>query len=77
MPPGGPVLAPVPLHPHIMTLPSPPVIVTSPDSLTPAPVDLPLPQCPCTSACPHMPQRCYKTESFPVIQTGGNIHLET
>jgi hypothetical protein len=60
--PGDPALALVLLPPCIMTIPSSSVIVTSLDSMTLAPVDLPLPQCPCTSAYPHMPQRCYKTD---------------
>jgi hypothetical protein len=57
------VPAPVPLPLHIMTLPSPLVIAIPLDNLTPAPVEPALPQCPCTSAYPHMPQGCYKAES--------------
>jgi hypothetical protein len=58
------VPAPVPLSPHVMTLPSVPL-----DNLTPAPVDPPLPQCPCTSVYPiYHKDVTEQTESFPVIQ---------
>jgi hypothetical protein len=49
---------PVPLP----TIASPPATIASLDNLTPAPAHPPLPPCPCTSAYPHMPQRCYRTD---------------
>jgi hypothetical protein len=65
------VPAPVPLPPHIMALPSPLVTAIPLDNPTPAPIDRPLPQCPYTSAYPHMPQRCYKTDRVLSCYTNG------
>jgi hypothetical protein len=63
-------LAPVPLPPCITTLPS--LVTAIPfDNPTPAPVDPPSPQCPCSSACPHMPQRCYTTDTVLSCYTNG------
>jgi hypothetical protein len=62
MPPRDAVPAPVPLPPCIMTLLS--LVIAIPlDNPTPAPIDPLRPQCPCTSAYPYIPQRCYRTES--------------
>jgi hypothetical protein len=71
VPPRDLVPAPVPLPPCIKTLPSPPVTDIPLHNLTPAPVDPTLPQCPCTSAYSHMPQRCYRTDRVLSCYTNG------
>jgi hypothetical protein len=71
MPPRNSVPAPVPLPPCITTLPSPLVAAIPLDNLTPVPVDPPLPQCPCTSAYPHMSQGCYRTDRVLSCCTNG------
>jgi hypothetical protein len=57
---------PVPLP----TIPSPPVTITTLDNLTPAPVDLPGPPRPCTSAYPNMPQDVTKQIVFSCYTNG-------
>jgi hypothetical protein len=64
VPPRDLVPAPVPLPPHILTLPSPLVTAIPLGNPTPDPVDPALSQCPCTSAYPQMPQWCYRTDSI-------------